>query len=109
MNKAILLLLYIDVAMEGFVYLEPMRVYAGPARYVQGRGALLRLGMEIKGVGLNGRAFILVSKTAEKATRHLWEASLNESGIPCNVGVGVWGVMERPMHLRNFSNKNEIY
>lgn len=69
------------------MYLEPMRVYAGPARYVQGRGALLRLGMKIKGVGLNGRAFILVSKTAEKATRHLWEASLNESGIPCNVGV----------------------
>ncbi len=58
-----------------------MRIYAGPSRYVQGRGAFSIIGREIKAVGLEGKAFILVSKTAEKATRSLWEKSLQEENI----------------------------
>jgi glycerol dehydrogenase len=64
-----------------FMCKESLRVYAGPARYVQGRGAFSKIGKEIKGLGLQGKAFIVASKTAEKVSRPLWEPSLKEAGI----------------------------
>ncbi|MBX9924121.1 MAG: glycerol dehydrogenase [Rhabdochlamydiaceae bacterium] len=64
---------------------HPLRVYAGPSRYVQGRGAFLQIAAEIKKIGIRGKAFIVVSKTAERATRPLWEKSLQEEGLPFSV------------------------
>ena len=64
-----------------FMTIHSMRVYAGPSRYVQGRGAFSKIAQEIKGIGLQGKAFILASKTAEVQTRPLWEKSLKEAGI----------------------------
>ncbi len=58
-----------------------LRVYAGPSRYVQGRGAFLQIGAEIKKIGIQGKAFLVISKTAEKMTRPLWEKSLQEEGL----------------------------
>lgn len=60
---------------------EPLRIYAGPSRYVQGRGAFSQIGKEIGAIGRRGRALIVVSKSAEAASRHLWEKSLAEEGI----------------------------
>lgn len=64
---------------------HPVRIYAGPSRYVQGRGALLMLGDQIKSFGIEGKALIVVSKTADKATRPLWEKSLKDAGLPYSV------------------------
>lgn len=58
-----------------------MRIYAGPSRYVQGCGAFFKIGEEIKGLNLQGKAFIVISKTAEAVTRPLWEKSLKENEI----------------------------
>ncbi len=60
---------------------NPMRIYAGPSRYVQGKDAFSRIGKEIKSLGLHGKAFIVISKTAEKITRPMWELSLKEESI----------------------------
>ena len=58
-----------------------MRVYAGPSRYVQGSGAILRIGKEIKSLGIQGKAFIVTSETAGRITRPMWERSLIEEEL----------------------------
>lgn len=61
--------------------MSSLRVYAGPSRYVQGRGAFLQMGQEIKKIGLHGKALIIASKTAEQETRSSWEPSLQNEEI----------------------------
>lgn len=58
-----------------------MRTYAGPARYIQGRNVLSLLGSQLKSLGIQGRALVVVSKTAEKETRPRWEQSLKNEGL----------------------------
>lgn len=64
---------------------EILRVYAGPSRYVQGRGAFSRIGKEIQALGVQGKAFIVASKSAEQVSRSLWEPSLKEAEIDFSV------------------------
>lgn len=61
--------------------LEPMRIYASPARYVQGAGAFAHLGKEINTLGLQGKAFILATQVSGESARAVWEKSLREAGI----------------------------
>lgn len=62
-----------------------MRIYAGPARYVQGRGAFRLIGSQITSLGIQGKALIVISRTAESITRPLWEKSLKEEGIEFSI------------------------
>ncbi len=55
-----------------------MKIYAGPSRYVQGRGAFDLLAKEVRQIGLFGKALIVVSKTAEQQTRSKWEKGFAE-------------------------------
>lgn len=61
--------------------MQPMKIYAGPSRYVQGRGAYTLIGKEIKSLRISGKASILISKTAELQTRSMWEQSLKEEDL----------------------------
>jgi glycerol dehydrogenase len=62
-----------------------MKVFTAPARYVQGRDALSRIGEELESLGIEGKALVIISKHAEKATGQRWADSLRRAQIKWEV------------------------
>lgn len=62
-----------------------MRIFAAPARYVQGRDALTHLGTELQSLGIEGTALVVMSKSAEKALGQKWGDSLRSAHIKWEV------------------------
>jgi glycerol dehydrogenase len=58
-----------------------LSVFCSPLRYVQGAGAMRRLGAEMAAVGLEGPALIVAGATPIARLAPVWAAALDEVGI----------------------------
>ena len=58
-----------------------LSVFCSPLRYVQGAGAMRRLGAEMVAVGLEGPALVIASATPIARLAPIWAAALDEVGI----------------------------
>ena len=58
-----------------------LSVFCSPLRYVQGAGAMRRLGAEMAAVGLEGPALIVAGATPIARLAPIWAAALDEVGI----------------------------
>jgi glycerol dehydrogenase len=61
------------------------KVFTAPARYVQGRDALSKIGEELEALGIEGKALVIASKHSEKATAQKWSDSLKRAQIKWEV------------------------
>ncbi len=62
-----------------------MRIFGAPARYVQGKDALIHLGEEIQALGIQGNALVIISKNGEKAAGQKWIDSLKQTHMKWEV------------------------
>ena len=58
-----------------------LSVFCSPLRYVQGAGAMRRLGAEMAAVGLEGPALIVAGATPIARLAPIWAVALDEVGI----------------------------
>ena len=58
-----------------------LSVFCSPLRYVQGAGAMRRLGAEMAAVGLEGPALIVAGATPIARLAPIWAASLADVGM----------------------------
>ena len=58
-----------------------LSVFCSPLRYVQGAGAMRRLGAEMVAVGLEGPALVIAGATPIARLAPIWAAALDEVGI----------------------------
>jgi glycerol dehydrogenase len=62
-----------------------LTVFCSPLRYVQGPGAMARLGAEMRAVGLEGPCLIVAGSTAVARLAPTWATALDEAGFVSRV------------------------
>ena len=62
-----------------------LSVFCSPLRYVQGPGAMARLGEEMRAVGLEGPCLVVAGSTAVGRLAPTWAAALDSAGIVSRV------------------------
>ena len=58
-----------------------LSVFCSPSRYIQGKNATAVLGTEMFGMGLNGPALIVASRSPIRLLSETWKHTLGEAGI----------------------------
>jgi glycerol dehydrogenase len=69
-----------SLAMEGAGQ-DMLRIFASPARYVQGADATVKLSEQLRHLGLGARSLIVTSNSPRQSLERVWRKSFSEHGL----------------------------